>query len=158
MISKGSTWSGEVAGGFCGTFLVYVVVGGLVGTAVAELLPAAQSCCPQLALCGAITGCDSAFARAFWFGAVGLPRFLLAWFGVALGLFAAVARGWTAGDMHFVLDVRMLALLWSIAMALMTWVGIRYWLAHSPIVAWLLLLAIVGHTAFIALNGISIGV
>ena len=64
----------------------------------------------------------------------------------------------TAGDMHFVLDVRMLALLWSIAMALMSWVGFRYWHARSPIVAWLLLLAIVGHTVVIALNGISIGV
>lgn len=139
--------AGRWAGRFCGVFLVYVVAGGLLGFAVAvrgsNPVPV---CWPFSSVFGVImTECGDIPTKAFWLVAVELPRFIIVFPALAVGFFEAFLKNfWPNGDFHFLLE----SLAWtamSIPMAVMSYIGFRDWRARSPVIAWVLIAALVGQ-------------
>lgn len=139
--------AGRWAMRFCGVFLAYVVAGGILGFAVAvrgsNPVPV---CWPFGSVFGVIqTECGDIPTQVFWLATVELPRFVIVFPSVAVAMFKAfLINSWAGGGFNYLGE----SLAWtamSIPMVGMSYVGFRDWRARSPLIAWVLIAALVGQ-------------
>lgn len=135
---------GAVFNGFCAALLVYVVVGTLLGFALAR--PYSMKDWSQPRDCWPVTNgldvwsnCDSQAAEALWHGTVGLPRQGMAFPVVLLWALKIPPTHSTGHDAGYQSFVTLYGLATAI-FALLTVAGFLVWRRRTTIVAWALLL------------------
>ena len=136
---------GETLGGFSAAFLVYVVLGTLVGLAVAVGLHGRGFLCPTDFFGGVGVRCESSLARTFWYAVADLPStIMLLPLAVAIGF-----AGWVPGptDNYAVVTLTNAVISVSVFAALSA-VGFFAWAKRSTSVASLLAAALVGELVF----------
>lgn len=132
---KALVWLGDTVSGFGAAFLVYVVLGSLLGRALAVPYEAHQGCWPTMLSTVAVY-CEDALAGAFWFGTIQLP---------SMFAFEPVRAYWAlTGSKDALIDDGGLGIRTSIVVMLVV-VGFFAWRTRSAFVGWALALALIGE-------------
>jgi hypothetical protein len=136
-VTHGLRRSGDVGRSFCTAFITYVVIGGLLGLALAQNNPP-QSCWPTYGLFWTIHAtCQDPLAQALWHWGVSVPRgFVVTPAVTSFGV-------WLLGNNSFdaYATTIFIGLVYGVPALVMAWIGLRYWHAHSRVAAWVVGLA-----------------
>lgn len=134
-----------VIGGFCAAFLMYVVIGGAIGLAIAGPYNADENCWPHYTVLGIIrTECASPFADAVWHATVETAHYFVVIPTLCLVQLAQVIR---TGSTHWLGD----AVEWGVAgtpILIASLIGFFHLRPRMPPVAWTLLILLAAQVAY----------
>lgn len=137
-----------VGAGFCAAFLVYLVIGGLIGFAVQQPFFKAPACLPHITVFAVLeTDCEIRVAKLLWAFLAEIPRTILVLPALSLAMLKAFARN------RWAIDYLLESVPWaaySTPALLMSWVGFHYVHRVAPIAAWLLALTLAGEILCLA--------
>jgi hypothetical protein len=145
-----------VVGGFCAAFLVYVVAGSLLAIAIVEPQNDKQTCWPHRTYYAGhvATECANPLADAVWRVAIETPRNTIAEASFVVTHLHVVASWPSALHARANFLVALEWALWSLPLAIGSWLGYRAWRLQSPTVATTLVAALAVQ---ILLMGLSPG-
>jgi hypothetical protein len=135
----------QFAAALCGAVLVYMALGALAGLAFPDARPLQNGCQPETWL-HTLTGCHKPTIYAIWRWTVGIPRFLVSWPLVAVGLVQSLTAN-MGSSADLAAFAQTFAAVFVAVMAAATWFGFRFWQPRVPAFAWLLLIVLAGHNA-----------
>ena len=141
---------------FCRALVAYAAVGGVVGEAIASSPSDERACWPQHDILWIYSSCESAATDALWFGAVGLPRFLVVLPALAARLVFVGSRPdvdlWIVIDegVYAVADPAAVLVMGGAAAAFLL-AGLFAWAVRAQRAALLLGLALAVQLAYIAI-------
>ena len=132
---------------FCGVALLYIVLGALAALVFPSAAALGSSCAPDHLL-HTLTQCEVPPLNAVWRYTMAMPRFLLLWPVLAVALVQTFGQNFGSYETEIVV-LQTIAVLGLVALAAMTWLGLRFWQKRAPFVMWLLLIVIVAHSAVV---------
>jgi hypothetical protein len=135
----------SIVGALCAVFLAFVAIGGAVALAIAGPYNADQDCWPHYTALGIVrTECVSPVADAAWYWTIEVARYLVVIPTLALAQIIQVVR---TGSTHWLGEAVVWGR-WGVPILLVSFAGFFYLRPRLPVVAWVLLLLLVGQIVF----------
>lgn len=125
----------------CGWFLLYVIVGGLLGFAVATPIDGAIACWPHASIFGLLhADCQADLLRWFWTATVEIPRAILLLPAVFISNIGSVLAGTEDNAINLAKWLLLLLLL-----AFIAFLGVRFWQKQNQFFAAGILASLAGQ-------------